>query len=297
MVNERTSAAGVAVGHELAHDPLAAADRRPARTWSCSACGPSAPPPRHRRHAASSSSGSRIGCSTPSTPAAAAMPTRPVTTSMAVADHLADRGPRRALARWSVSWKPESSKRGQLDAGWSARRAASGGPADLGLQPGLRPARARLPARAQGGGGADQQPGWAARRATRSGVGPAANRAWSTPVVASSPKAVKHPPSRLRAIVAMVSRGLARQAISTAWPMRDGRPAGDGEEADLGHCVGVGIPVVRKHLAEIGQRVIGLAVLRCRALRGGAVRGGGFLGWSAMLRSVTGATDSLKRSA
>ncbi|WP_308427703.1 hypothetical protein [Planomonospora parontospora] len=57
---------------------------------------------------------------------------------------------------------------------------------------------------------------------TRSGVGPASNRAVSTPVVASRPNAVKTPLSRLSAIVVAVSRGLASQASRTAWATRAG---------------------------------------------------------------------------
>ncbi|MFC7648407.1 hypothetical protein ACFQX6_54160 [Streptosporangium lutulentum] len=58
---------------------------------------------------------------------------------------------------------------------------------------------------------------------TRSGVGPAENRAESTPVVASSPNAVNTPESRLRPIVMTVSRGSASQASRTACDTRAGR--------------------------------------------------------------------------
>jgi hypothetical protein len=57
---------------------------------------------------------------------------------------------------------------------------------------------------------------------TRSGVGPAANSACSTPVVASRPKAVKIPASRLSEMVTAVSARLACQASRSAWPIRAG---------------------------------------------------------------------------
>ncbi|RBQ17348.1 hypothetical protein DP939_25790 [Spongiactinospora rosea] len=53
-------------------------------------------------------------------------------------------------------------------------------------------------------------------------VGPSANSASRTPVVASGPNAVKTPPSRLSATVAVVPRGPARQAIRTAWRTSEG---------------------------------------------------------------------------
>ncbi|WP_345400075.1 hypothetical protein [Nonomuraea salmonea] len=57
---------------------------------------------------------------------------------------------------------------------------------------------------------------------TLSGVGPSLNSAVSTPVVASRPNAVNSPPSRLSATVARVSRGLACQAMRSAWPTSEG---------------------------------------------------------------------------
>ena len=57
---------------------------------------------------------------------------------------------------------------------------------------------------------------------TRCGVGPPANSACSTPVVASSANPPNTPEARLSAMVAAVSRLFADQPRLTAWPISAG---------------------------------------------------------------------------
>ena len=57
---------------------------------------------------------------------------------------------------------------------------------------------------------------------TRWGVGPAANSASSTPVVASKAKPVSTPETRFSPMVATVSRRFASQPSRIAWPISPG---------------------------------------------------------------------------
>lgn len=170
---------------------------------------------------ASSSRGSSTGCSTPSTPATAAMPTALVSTSTVwLTTHCAVIMPR-TRARCSASWNSGSSK--PASGTWLVRpyRRCSAIRSTCGRSRACaQPAPACRPARSAPATPTRISAGSAAR--TRSGVGPWANSASSTPVVASRPKAVNTPPSRLSPIVITVSRGLACQAIRTAWATRAG---------------------------------------------------------------------------
>ncbi len=165
--------------------------------------------------AVSRSSGSSSGCSTPSVPAAATMPTSPVRTSTACwTTRGADVMPR-VCARWRSSRKSESSSAVRCTAVVVSYSRSSASRCTCGLSRDWdQPAAACSAARSATAPATSASDGSASR--TRPGVGPALNSAVSTPVVASSQNAVKTPATRLRDTVATVSTRLARQASPAA---------------------------------------------------------------------------------
>src|SRR5690606_30704221 len=166
--------------------------------------------------AVSRSSGSSSGCRTPRVPAAASMPTTPVSTSTACrTTRGADVMPR-VCARWRSSRKSESSSAARCTAVVASYSRSSASRLTCGSRRACaQPAPACTADRSATAPATSASEGSASR--TLSGVGPALNSAVSTPVAASSQNAVKIPATRLRATVAAVSRGLARQASRAAW--------------------------------------------------------------------------------
>jgi|GEM_PF-6561415 len=220
MVNERTSGAcrRSTIRSDRIHLRRAAPTSRSTVRYRIRADRTDAQP---SGTAVSSSNGSSSGCSTPRALAAASSPTAPVSRSTVLSTTPEAAAVPRESARCSSSRKSASSRAASSTAEVSSYSRISTMRVTLGCSLACdHPASAWKPARSMTARPTRASEGSAAR--TRCGVGPAASSAVSTPVVASSPNAVKNPAARLQAMVTAVSRGPARQASRSACPTSTG---------------------------------------------------------------------------